>query len=515
MMASSADLVSMADIARMTGQSRSTVGNWKARNADFPSPASRTSRGPLYDRNDVEDWLQRTGRLNPKVSSAEAPVVGSTFIPTALDRNDAAIGAVLLALRSVGTEVQWNKVAKLAAAGKSDAVGKLSCSTFPFADMLVDWLAWDGRAAELSALVNEVASLDEARLPKLVDAMVTRCALNEDGVLQQTPRDLVLIPPNVQRLMTGLLQPSAGDVVYQAGPSLGQTIVTAAVEVGEPKGAFYVQESTERQAQLTRITLAAHGLMATVDSGDVLQEDGFPELRANRVIGTPPWESKITGLPDTAGDPRWLWGEPSANDSYLAWIQHCLYHLADGGRAVILLPINAMFERGKSAVETRRRIVKAGHLEGVVSLPAGAIPGTSVRGVLLVLVKSPQDWDTTMLDMSINPDGSPGPEGVPTPERVRHVLEIYREAATIAPEGGAGDVVYADANNFSFAGLEQMAAHDFVLDPARYRWDDLGSAPGGDQMEISFGELRAQLESLIKACRSADQEVATLLGMDL
>mgnify|MGYP003586900751 CR=1 FL=1 len=514
MTAATAGLVSMADIARMTGQSRSTVGNWKARHADFPPPASRTSRGPLYDRSDVEAWLQRTGRLDPKVSAAPASGAGGPRVSTALDRNDAGIGVVLLALRSLATEEQWTSVARLAAAGKGGDVGKLACSVLPSVEGLVDWRTWNGRAAELSGLVNEVASLDETRLPKLVDAMVTRCVLNESDVPHQVPRDLVLIPPSVQRLMTGLLRPSAGDVVYQAGPSLGQTIISVAREVREPKGALYLQESTEREAQLTRISLAAHGLAATVASGDVLQKDAFPELRADKVIGTPPWEPKITGLADVAGDPRWLWGEPGANDSYLAWIQHCLYHLSDGGRAVILLPINALFERGKSAVETRRRIVKAGHLEGVVSLPAGAIPGTTVRGVLLVLVKTPQDWEITMLDMSINPDGSSGPEGVPTQERVAHVLEIYREAAEIAPEGGAGDVIYAGANNFSFATIRDIAAHDFVLDPVRYRWE-FGPATDADKMAIHFGELRAQLDTLIKACRDADQEVATLRGVDL
>ena len=34
-------------------------------------------------------------------------------------------------------------------------------------------------------------------------------------------------------------------------------------------------------------------------------------------------------------------------------------------------------------------------------------------------------------------------------------------------------------------------------------------------MMINFGELRAGLELLVKACRKADREVATMLGMEL
>src|SRR3954468_22036647 len=59
------DLISMADIARLAGQSRATVGNWKARNPkDFPPERGRGSRGPLYDRAEVTAWLESTKRLD-------------------------------------------------------------------------------------------------------------------------------------------------------------------------------------------------------------------------------------------------------------------------------------------------------------------------------------------------------------------------------------------------------------------------------------------------------------------
>ena len=41
------DLISMADIARLAGQSRATVGNWKSRNPDFPPNAAAVPRTAL------------------------------------------------------------------------------------------------------------------------------------------------------------------------------------------------------------------------------------------------------------------------------------------------------------------------------------------------------------------------------------------------------------------------------------------------------------------------------------
>ncbi len=57
----------MADIARLAGQSRATVGNWKSRNPeDFPPERGRGLRGPLYDRAEVTAWLESTNRLDKR-----------------------------------------------------------------------------------------------------------------------------------------------------------------------------------------------------------------------------------------------------------------------------------------------------------------------------------------------------------------------------------------------------------------------------------------------------------------
>lgn len=509
------ELISMADIARMTGQSRSTVGNWKARHADFPAPASRTSRGPLYGRSAIDGWLRRTGRLS-QVSQTSKPAGAMTTgrAPTPLDRSDAATAAVLLTLSAlddrrppnVARLSEVSNLQTLGAAGDIKGIQDAVHSELPFVDGLINWAAWSGQSAELTPLRDEIASLDITRKLKLVDAAVTRCALTESGTLQESPRDVVVLPPSVRLLVAGLLDPHAGGVLYQAGPGLGQLAITVAAEACTPPEGVYVQETSTHTGQLAHLNLVAHGMAkAVVDSGDVLHHDAFPDLRADRVIATPPWEP-VTGLSKTAEDPRWLWGEPGANDGYLAWVQHCLYHLADGGRAVVLLPLSALFDRARSAVQIRRRIVEAGHLEGVVSLPAGAIPGTTVRGVVLVLVKQPIEHETMVFDMSISPDGTPSPEGIPTMERARHIVEKYREAAAGEP---------AEALNFTGVDADLLAPNDFILDPGRYQYAFGGVASESEQMMFNFGELRARLELLVKACRRADQEVATMLGMQL
>ena len=65
------DLISMADIARLAGQSRATVGNWKSRNPeDFPPErgrglAGRSTTGPKSRHG----WSRRTGSTSARQRS--------------------------------------------------------------------------------------------------------------------------------------------------------------------------------------------------------------------------------------------------------------------------------------------------------------------------------------------------------------------------------------------------------------------------------------------------------------
>ncbi len=91
----------------------------------------------------------------------------------------------------------------------------------------------------------------------------------------------------------------------------------------------------------------------------------------------------LPSLTSCTDDPRWVWGEPGPNDGNAAWVQHCLSHLADDGRAVIVLPNGALFESGRAG-RIRQRIVKAGLLDAVLALPPGlfAADCSAVRPVL-------------------------------------------------------------------------------------------------------------------------------------
>ncbi|GAB3813294.1 hypothetical protein GCM10028820_07790 [Tessaracoccus terricola] len=95
-------LVTMSDIARIASVTRQAVTNWRSRptSTPFPSPKSVLAAVEHFDRDEVLDWLEATGRGLNVSARLDAPAVA---VPVGLDVEDAV---VLLALRaSIGQDL--------------------------------------------------------------------------------------------------------------------------------------------------------------------------------------------------------------------------------------------------------------------------------------------------------------------------------------------------------------------------------------------------------------------------
>ena len=152
-------LVSMADIAQLAGRSRATVGNWKSRHADFPAQRGRNNRGPLYDRAEVVDWLQRTGRLDQRPS--ELGVIEELLANpygSIDDLNDLPLILVVLALRKHCPAAQLQRFVDFYDDNKGD---EFIHTVIPFADGVIQWESVLPPAP--SAIVEAISGVD--RIP--------------------------------------------------------------------------------------------------------------------------------------------------------------------------------------------------------------------------------------------------------------------------------------------------------------------------------------------------------------
>ena len=92
--------VTMSDIARLANVTRQAVTNWRSRPSSTPFPASVTTLDGIehFDRDQVVDWLEATGRGHNSDVRLDAPAIASP------GDHDLAGAVVLLALRAAIAE---------------------------------------------------------------------------------------------------------------------------------------------------------------------------------------------------------------------------------------------------------------------------------------------------------------------------------------------------------------------------------------------------------------------------
>jgi type I restriction-modification system DNA methylase subunit len=490
------DLISMADIARLAGQSRATVGNWKTRNPDFPPERGRGPRGPLYDRAEVTRWLEFTGRLDQR--SQEVEVMWSVAERL---RGDLAIdealsfALVLLAVISKSSHTDWRKIQQTPPRDFEAVLRSSVLSLFPFADELIPRQAL--RPESLVQVVELLSQFDRSRLSLMADALLEHAAKamgNRGGEF--------LSPPSVRRLIVAVAQPVGS--VYNPASGIGQLMIDAAAS-GQGAVELFGQEINSRIWAMAQLNLAIHDLRADLALGDVFGNDHYPQLRADRVVAVPPWNVKLPIVERLRDDPRWVWGEPGTNDGNAAWIQHCLSHLADDGRAVIVLPSGVLFESGRSG-RIRQRIIKAGLLDAVFALPPGLFAWTGLPCAVLVFTKgrptvAGKPAATLMVDFSESGEGRTARSTTLSDDLIDEAARIYRDWVN----GGEPTEDCAAVATF-----DELAANDFVIDPARYT-PFPSSPPDLDEAVHERSELLDRLERLSQASRDADDQLQLIL----
>jgi type I restriction enzyme M protein len=182
----------------------------------------------------------------------------------------------------------------------------------------------------------------------------------------------------VVHLMVQMLEPKAGERIYDPTCGTGGMLISALDEVRRKGGEYrtlklYGQERNHMTASIARMNLVLHGVDDfAIARGDTLERPAFTErdrlATFDVVLANPPYSIKQWNREAWTSDPwgRNFLGTPPQGRADYAFFQHILKSLGQGGRCAILFPHGVLFR--KEEADMRQKLVDADLLDAVIGL---------------------------------------------------------------------------------------------------------------------------------------------------
>lgn len=451
-------LLAPSDIAEMARVTRAAVSNWRKRAADFPQPTAGAPNKPLFDPEQVMDWL-RSRDIEPRSDRGERAVwaVLNEFRDrwTTEQMRDAVLTIACVRKLTGDADVgdpkaAWGRLLEATPGTEWSAVIDLAQSTDTSGTR---WLQLNGpRALPSSAapgvrrLLELFSDTEPADLARVVDYTLGRLAASNMRLAGAHG----LVHSRTSRLLGHVAaarhEDPATSVLYDPACGIGAAMIEA-TNAGLPTSRLVGHDINPDAVRQASQRAYLHGLAFEGEVTNVLAEDPDPGLTADVIVLEPPFGMKWDG--PALADPRWKYGLPPKASSELAWIQHALAHLSESGRAYVITPMGPLF-RGGEEKAARAGLVRAGCVETIVALPGKLLPHTSIPLALWVL-RAPREgngergvrlWDgTDVKDIETQAPtwcdaSTEAPSEVPdtAPNRFVTVADLLAQDANLMPQ---------------------------------------------------------------------------------
>lgn len=174
-------------------------------------------------------------------------------------------------------------------------------------------------------------------------------------------------------------------------------------------GKIYGQEKNITTYNLARMNMLLHGVKDSefeIFHGDTLANE-WPELRETNpariprfdaVVANPPFSYRWTPTEAMADDARFKnYGLAPKSAADFAFLLHGFHFLKDDGVMAIILPHGVLF-RGGVEERIRTKLLKDGHIDTVIGLPANLFYSTGIPVCILVLKKCKKPDDVLFIN---------------------------------------------------------------------------------------------------------------------
>lgn len=256
-------------------------------------------------------------------------------------------------------------------------------------------------------------------------------------------------PRSVVRMMVRLVDPQAGESVYDPCAGSGGMLIAAREHVEEHGGdpeelSVNGQDKNGPSWSMASMNMVLHGIHTfDLQHGDTLAEplhlDENGRLRKfSAILSNPPFslpydEDAVAKADDDHGERmRWGWTPGSGKKADLMFVQHMVSVLEeDGGRAAVVMPYGVLFRGGKER-EIRIGMLEDDCVEAVIGLGPNLFYGAGVPACILILRPRYGKTDPKRLKkvlfINADRDFTPGRnQNELGPEHIEKIVTVFRE----------------------------------------------------------------------------------------
>ncbi|MCE0917335.1 N-6 DNA methylase [Pseudomonas sp. NMI760_13] len=270
--------------------------------------------------------------------------------------------------------------------------------------------------------------------------------------------DEAYTPREVVDMMVGIVEPNAGESVYDPTCGSGGFLISAHIKALENNNSepvkIYGRDINISATRIAKINCIVHGILdSDISLSDSLRtvEDSTYDI----VLANPPFSMTVGTYTPKDSFSYFDFGSPPANNADYAFIQMIIKSLKPGGRAAVLVSHGVLF-RGGAEGDIRANIVRAGIIDSIIYLPPGLLKNTAIPTAILVLRKSATSRNSILLiDATEARKHNNLNLSNPINSALKPALDLYKSRENL---DGISKVVT----------LEEIEKNDYNLNSARY-----------------------------------------------
>ena len=262
-------------------------------------------------------------------------------------------------------------------------------------------------------------------------------------------------------------------------------------------GKIFGQEKNITTYNLARMNMLLHGVKDTefeihhgdslLNDWDVLNEmNPSKKLKFDAVVANPPFSYRWVPNDALGEDFRFKsYGLAPKSAADFAFLLHGFHYLSDSGVMAIILPHGVLF-RGGAEERIRTKLLKDGHIDTVIGLPANLFFSTGIPVCILVLKRCKKPDDVLFINASEHFEKGKRQNRL-LPENIEKIISAYQ--------------FREEEERYSRrVTMDEIEKNDYNLNISRYISTAL------PEVKINLGEVNAELVKLEKEIVTAEKK---------